>query len=55
MHSSLAGLLELLVVLAFGLGWAVLELVALGLDDKRQKSARRSADTEKPPAGIQNR
>ena len=42
------GLIELGVVLTFGIGWAVLELVALRRD--RRKQERAAAKAPKPPA-----
>jgi hypothetical protein len=42
------GLIELLVVLLFVLGWGILELVGLRLDKRRWKSE--SEDPKEPPA-----
>lgn len=41
--SSWMGFLELLIVLGFALGWAVLELVGLKLDRKRRQAAELKA------------
>jgi hypothetical protein len=50
MGSSLLGLLELFIVLGFALGWAVLELVGLRLDQRRRREeARRAEDAGEPP------
>ena len=42
------GLIELFVVLTFGIGWAVIELVGLRLD--RQRKERAAAGVPTPPA-----
>jgi hypothetical protein len=44
------GFIEMGVVLMFGLGWAVLELVGLRLDRKRKQDHNREADGGSPPA-----
>ena len=44
MGGNLTGLIELFVVLVFGIGWGVIELVALRLD--RQKAERERAAAE---------
>lgn len=41
------GLIELLVVLLFGVGWGILELYTLRLDRKKREAAAR--DRERPP------
>jgi hypothetical protein len=46
--SGLLGFMELFVVLAFALGWAVLELVALRMDKRRQAHARSEGDEHAP-------
>ena len=43
MRFSWLGFIEMFVVLAFALGWGVLELVALRMDKQR---AARAAETE---------
>lgn len=50
MHGNWLGLLELLIVFGFALGWGVLELVALRLDKKREasKSMTSTDDDTKP-------
>jgi hypothetical protein len=46
MENSLLGFMEMFIVLAFALGWGVLELVALRLDKKRAAEQRRSSAEE---------
>jgi len=46
MGGNLTGLIELFVVLLFGVGWGVIELVALRLD--RQKAERERAAAAAP-------
>jgi len=46
MGGNLTGLIELFVVLLFGVGWGVIELVALRLD--RQKAERERAAADAP-------
>jgi hypothetical protein len=41
--SRYGGLIELTVVLAFALGWGVLELLGLRLDKKREREKQRQA------------
>ena len=41
MRSHWAGLIEFFVVSAFALGWAVIELVALRYDRKRDEEGKR--------------
>jgi hypothetical protein len=43
------GLIEMGVVLMFGIGWGVLELVGLRLDQKR-KERERDQKSDEPPA-----
>jgi hypothetical protein len=43
------GLIEMGVVLMFGIGWGVLELVGLRLDRKR-KERERDQKSDEPPA-----
>jgi hypothetical protein len=50
MESGWLGLIELGVVLAFALGWAVLELVGLRLDRRRREEAERARRDGEPPA-----
>ena len=40
------GLIEMGVILLFGLGWAVLELVGLRLDRKRKRESERTRDSQ---------
>jgi hypothetical protein len=49
-HGNWLGLLELLIVFGFALGWGVLELVALRLDKKREtrESTPPTDDETKP-------
>jgi hypothetical protein len=47
MENSLLGFMEMFIILAFALGWGVLELVALRLDKKRAAEQRRSSAEEK--------
>lgn len=47
--SSWLGLIELGVVLAFVLGWGVLELVGLRMDRRRREEAERVAATSAAP------
>jgi len=49
MHSWL-GLIELLIVLLFALGWGILELVGLRLDRERASSSDQPDDHGKPRA-----
>jgi hypothetical protein len=49
MHSWL-GLIELLVVLLFALGWGILELVGLRLDRERASAADQPDDQGEPRA-----
>lgn len=50
MQSSLLGLMELFIVLGFALGFAVIELVALRLDQRRKKEeARRTQENNDSP------
>jgi len=44
MDSSLLGLMELFIIFAFVLGWAILELVSLRLDKRRKEEAERAGD-----------
>jgi hypothetical protein len=44
MSSPWLGLIEMGVVLLFGVGWGVLELVGLRLDRKRKEEAKRDKD-----------
>jgi hypothetical protein len=44
MSSPWLGLIEMGVVLLFGVGWGVLELVGLRLDRKREEEAKRDKD-----------
>jgi hypothetical protein len=41
-HSSWLGFIEMFVVLAFALGWGVLELVTLRIDKERANRAAES-------------
>jgi len=50
MDRSLIGFLELFIVLAFVIGWGVLELVALRMDKRRREQAERSEHEGDPPA-----
>jgi len=43
MENGLLGLMEMFIVLAFVLGWGILELVSLRLDRKRAAEQGRSA------------
>jgi hypothetical protein len=43
-------LMEMFVVLAFALGWGLLELYTLRLDKRRREQVEREAGTDKPPA-----
>lgn len=47
MEFSLLGLMEMFVVLAFGVGWAVLELIGLRLDKKRRETVERPPPPER--------
>jgi len=49
MHSWL-GLIELLVVLLFALGWGILELIGLRLDRERASAADQPDDHREPRA-----
>jgi hypothetical protein len=49
MHSWL-GLIELLVVLLFALGWGILELVGLRLDRERVSAPDQREDGDEPRA-----
>jgi hypothetical protein len=49
MHGWL-GLIELLVVLLFALGWGILELVGLRLDRERASSTDQPDDHDEPRA-----
>jgi len=49
MHSWL-GLIELLIVLLFALGWGILELVGLRLDRERASSTDQPDDHGEPRA-----
>ena len=49
MESPWLGLIELFVVLAFGLGWGILELVALRIDRRRGAEKRACRAGESPP------
>ncbi len=49
MESSSLALMELVIVLAFVLGWAVLEIVGLRLDKARE---REKEEGEKAPKAI---
>ena len=42
--------MELFIVLAFALGWAILELVTLKMDKRRKEAAERAKDAADPPA-----
>lgn len=42
--SGYGGLIEFSVVVAFALGWGILELLGLRLDKKREEEKRRLAD-----------
>lgn len=44
MNSPWLGFIEMGVVLMFGLGWAVLELVGLRLDRKREQRGEENSD-----------
>jgi hypothetical protein len=39
---SLLGLIELLLVFAFAIGWGILELICLRLDKRREREAAQS-------------
>lgn len=49
---SWLGLIEMFVVLLFGVGWGILELVGLRLDRKKREAAERAAREAggEPPA-----
>jgi hypothetical protein len=47
MENGLIGFVEMFVVLAFVLGWGILELVTLRLD-KRRTAERLRSDTQEP-------
>jgi hypothetical protein len=49
MKDSLLGFMEMFIILAFALGWGVLELVGLRLDKKRA-AEREGSDTEEKKA-----
>jgi hypothetical protein len=51
MKSGWLGLIELFVVLAFFIGWGVIELVARRYDRKREaeRSAAAESSSENPP------
>ncbi len=42
MESGLLGFMEMFIILAFALGWGVLELVTMRLDKKREAARKRS-------------
>jgi hypothetical protein len=42
MENSFLAFMEMFIILAFALGWGVLELVTLRLDRKRQAERQRS-------------
>jgi hypothetical protein len=46
--SGMLGFMELFIVLAFALGWAILELVTLRMDKRRQERAQRERSSETP-------
>jgi hypothetical protein len=48
-HFSWLGFIEMFVVLAFALGWGVLELVALRLDKQREKAVKLAKGPGAPP------
>ncbi len=49
MHSPFIGFIEMGVVLMFGLGWAVLELVGLRLDRRRKEANKQNEDSDNRP------
>jgi hypothetical protein len=49
MENGFLAFMEMFIILAFALGWGVLELVTLRLDRKRQAERKRS-DREAEPA-----
>jgi hypothetical protein len=49
-RSPWLGFIEMGVVLLFGLGWGVLELVGLRLDRKRKEERERNEKAGHPPA-----
>lgn len=50
MDSPWLAFLELFVVLGFGLGWAVLELLQLRRDKRRSEESEHAAGRDEPPA-----
>jgi hypothetical protein len=48
-RSPWLGFIEMGVVLTFGLGWAILELVGLRLDRKRKQERERQEKSGPPP------
>jgi thiosulfate reductase cytochrome b subunit len=49
MENSFLAFMEMFIILAFALGWCVLELVTLRLDRKRQAARERSDGEAKTP------
>jgi hypothetical protein len=49
MENSFLAFMEMFIILAFALGWGVLELVTLRLDRKRKAEQQRSDGKAKSP------
>jgi hypothetical protein len=47
---SWLGFMEMFIVLAFALGWGILELVTLRIDKQKAKDAERAGGPGAPPA-----
>jgi hypothetical protein len=47
---SWLGFMEMFIVLAFALGWAILELVTLRMDKQREKEGNRDGRIPGPPS-----
>jgi hypothetical protein len=52
MENGLLAFTEMFIILAFALGWGVLELVTLRLDRKRQAERERSDNESETPDRV---